>query len=83
MSTLEKLHALEKGAHIYQISWRNAGIGVMVYEGPYDEQGIPPENWKEHLITPANAYARTFEEAIDRAYVRMQKLLDFTPEATP
>jgi len=79
MNTLEKLHALEKGAHIHQISWRSAGIAVMVYEGPYDDKGFPPDNWREYLImreyliTPRNAYAPTFEEAIDRAYARMQE----------
>jgi len=73
MNTLEKLHALEEEVQIHQIIWRNAGIAVMVYEGLRDEAGVPPLKWKEYLTTPENAYAPTFEEAIDRAYERVQK----------
>jgi hypothetical protein len=58
----------EKG--LYDILFRNAGVGLMFYLAP---MGIPIEefpndSWKQHLYV--HSYYPTFDEAVEAEYLR-------------
>lgn len=69
MDTLAKLGAIEQAAHIYEICYRNAGVGFCFYEGPYDAEGHIPRDWRQHLVT--HNYYPTIHEAIAAEFQRL------------
>jgi hypothetical protein len=51
---------------LYNIMFRNAGVGLLFYEGVYDEEGFPPGDWKKDLRV--NKYYDTLIEAVEAEY---------------
>lgn len=61
-----KITAL-RDAGLYDIMFRNAGVGCLFYEGPRDDDGFAVTGeWKRHLVV--NKYYPTFSQAIDAEY---------------
>jgi hypothetical protein len=65
MTTLEKLHWIESHANIYEICYRNAGVGIIFYYGILP----PPDDWRSKLSV--ERYYDSFEEAIGGEYDRI------------
>ena len=51
----------DRGLHA--ILFRNAGVGLQFYEGPFDEEGQPPADWRRFLIV--RRYYPTLIEAVN------------------
>lgn len=56
---------------LHEIMFRNAGVGLLFYEGDYDAHGFPvgsgkDDTWKEHL--KVKRYYPTFLEAVEAEY---------------
>jgi len=70
MDTLATLHAIEKMATIYEIVYRNAGVGITFYEGErMSGHEAYQDTWRRHLVV--HAYYPTFEAAVDAEYARL------------
>jgi len=72
LSTLAKLHAIEETATIYEIAYRNAGVGFMFFEGAVMDGTEAYRNtaaWRQHLVV--HSYYPTFEAAVDGEYERL------------
>jgi len=88
VTTLEMLHALQTrkdGKVLYNICFRNSGVGMTFWEPPSREAGCEllgsaccklstkeqTEEWRQYLIT--ERYYPTFEQAVKEEYKRMMK----------
>lgn len=77
MTTLEKLEALHnlETCTLYDIMFRNAGVGMMFYypekvpNNILPEGRTPPKNWEQGLSV--QRYYPTFEECVDAEYARL------------
>ena len=61
--TPEKIESL-RDCGLYEILFRNAGVGCVFYTGPSDL----PKNWRDSLVV--DRYYPTFTEAIDAEYLK-------------
>ncbi len=59
---------------LYDIMFRNAGVGLLFYTGPVDENGWIPEatsrTWRDYLVV--DRYYPDFDAAIDAEYERLK-----------
>jgi hypothetical protein len=70
LSIEDKLDHL-RSVGLYDIMFRNAGVGCLFYTGPYDDEGFPPGQWKQHLSV--DRYYSSFTVAIDAEYERLKE----------
>jgi hypothetical protein len=68
--SLEDKIAHLRSVGLYEIMFRNAGVGCLFYTGPYDDEGYPPSLWKQHLSV--ERYYPSFTAAIDAEYERLK-----------
>ena len=71
MTTIQKLHFIEKSSTIYNIHYAQAGIGFSFYEGGYDKNGDLPFDWRKYLVI--HKYYKDFESAVKGEYERLLK----------
>jgi hypothetical protein len=62
---IEKLKAIRSMSVIYNICYRNAGVGFMFYEEPRSTR------WEDGLVV--YAYYPTLEEAVDAEFLRLKR----------
>ena len=75
MTTLKKLHAIEKEKIIYDIHYCNAGVGIKFYNPPAGykrSEDYHNQDWRKYLTV--DQYYPTFVQCINAEY---KKLIPF------
>jgi hypothetical protein len=79
MSDLEeRLDKLQERAHVHDICFRNAGVGILFYEGPDyygDDKPERPSDWRKHFLHVYKYYP-TLREAIEAEHKRLDGVLE-------
>lgn len=63
-------------AGLHDIMFRNAGVGLLFYEGPPISLALHDDSWRRYLVV--QKYYRTFGEAVRAEWMR-----HFRPVGTP